>query len=44
MDTGLAVVGRRTRRAQLGAHLGSVTHAVLHHCVSPVAVVPHKAA
>ncbi|MEU3282833.1 universal stress protein [Streptomyces antibioticus] len=41
-DAGLVVVGCRTRRAQLGAHLGSVTHAVLHHCESPVAVVPHE--
>ncbi|MGA4797597.1 universal stress protein [Streptomyces lavendulocolor] len=40
-DAGLVVVGRRRRRARLGAHLGSVTHAVLHHCGSPVAVVPH---
>ncbi|MCH0541611.1 universal stress protein [Streptomyces sp. MUM 203J] len=38
---GLVVVGRRRRRARFGAHLGSVTHAVLHHCEAPVAVVPH---
>ncbi|MFJ6838650.1 universal stress protein [Streptomyces sp. NPDC091209] len=37
----LVVVGRRIRRAALGAHLGPVTHAVLHHSGAPVAVVPH---
>ncbi|MFG2147278.1 universal stress protein [Streptomyces sp. NPDC048696] len=37
----LVVVGRRTRRGPLGAHIGHVTHAVLHHCAAPVAVVPH---
>ncbi|MER7515545.1 universal stress protein [Streptomyces sp. NPDC126499] len=37
----LLVVGRRTRRSALGAHLGSVAHAVLHHVRAPVAVVPH---
>ncbi|MFF5973335.1 universal stress protein [Streptomyces sp. NPDC012769] len=37
----LVVVGRRTRRSTLGAHLGSVAHAVLHHVRAPVAVVPH---
>ncbi|MFF2779548.1 universal stress protein [Streptomyces sp. NPDC058052] len=39
--TGLVVVGRRTRRSALGAHLGSVAQAVLHHSRVPVAVVPH---
>ncbi|MEU3465381.1 universal stress protein [Streptomyces sp. NPDC006733] len=39
--TDLLVVGRRTRTSPLGGHIGSVTHAVLHHAVAPVAVVPH---
>ncbi|GHJ33863.1 universal stress protein [Streptomyces hygroscopicus subsp. sporocinereus] len=38
---GLLVVGRRTHRSALGAHIGPVTHAVLHHSTVPVAVVPH---
>ncbi|MCB5169442.1 universal stress protein [Streptomyces bambusae] len=37
----LVVVGRRNRRARLGTHIGAVTHAVVHHCPAPVAVVPH---
>ncbi|MGW7820518.1 universal stress protein [Streptomyces puniciscabiei] len=37
----LVVVGRRVRTSPLGAHIGHVTHAVLHHVVAPVAVVPH---
>ncbi|MEU6371438.1 universal stress protein [Streptomyces sp. NPDC046931] len=37
----LLVVGRRRRDAHLGPHIGSVTHAVLHHARCPVAVVPH---
>ncbi|MFI2368088.1 universal stress protein [Streptomyces sp. NPDC018833] len=37
----LVVVGRSIRRSPLGAHIGSVTHAVIHHCSSPVAVVAH---
>ncbi|POG47553.1 hypothetical protein BV881_11120 [Streptomyces sp. ZL-24] len=40
-DASLVVVGRRVRRAPFGTHVGSVTHAVLHHAASPVAVVPH---
>ncbi|MFF3405542.1 universal stress protein [Streptomyces sp. NPDC002742] len=40
-EASLVVVGRRIRRAALGAHLGPVTHAVLHHATAPVAVVPH---
>ncbi|MFI9749523.1 universal stress protein [Streptomyces collinus] len=40
-DASLVVVGRRTRRSPLGAHIGSVTHAVLHHATAPVAVVAH---
>ncbi|WP_031077819.1 universal stress protein [Streptomyces sp. NRRL S-118] len=41
---GLVVVGRRERRSPVGVHLGAVTHAVLHHCLPPVAVVPHEEA
>ncbi|MFE9775301.1 universal stress protein [Streptomyces sp. NPDC005931] len=37
----LVVVGRRTRRLPFGPWTGPVTHAVLHHAVAPVAVVPH---
>ncbi|MFG2947127.1 universal stress protein [Streptomyces adustus] len=37
----LVVVGRRVRRSPVGARIGSVTHAVLHHSAAPVAVVPH---
>ncbi|MFD8192793.1 universal stress protein [Streptomyces wuyuanensis] len=37
----LVVVGRRVRTSRVGAHVGLVTHAVIHHCESPVAVVPH---
>ncbi|MEV7069309.1 universal stress protein [Streptomyces sp. NPDC093990] len=37
----LVVVGRRVRRAAFGARIGAVTHAVLHHSIAPVAVVPH---
>jgi len=40
-DASLVVVGRRTRRSPVGAHIGAVTHAVLHHAQAPVAVVPH---
>ncbi|MFG2715625.1 universal stress protein [Streptomyces goshikiensis] len=40
-DAQLLVVGRRVRESALGAHIGSVAHAVLHHSVCPVAVVPH---
>ncbi|GAA2280222.1 stress-inducible protein [Streptomyces ruber] len=40
-DACLVVVGRRARRGPLGAHIGPVTHAVLHHAAVPVAVVPH---
>ncbi|WP_314612856.1 universal stress protein [Streptomyces stackebrandtii] len=40
-DARLVVVGRRIRRARIGTHIGAVTHAVLHHCLAPVAVVPH---
>lgn len=40
-EASLVVVGRRIRRSPFGAHIGPVTHAVLHHSVAPVAVVPH---
>ncbi|MFD2011820.1 universal stress protein [Streptomyces narbonensis] len=38
-DAPLLVVGRR--RAARGSHIGSTTHAVIHHAPCPVAVVPH---
>ncbi|MFE3579347.1 universal stress protein [Streptomyces vinaceus] len=37
----LVVVGRRTHRPALGSRIGPVTHAVMHHATSPVAVVAH---
>jgi len=37
----LVVVGRRAGDAHRGPYLGAVTHALLHHAVCPVAVVPH---
>ncbi|MFD5758844.1 universal stress protein [Streptomyces sp. NPDC127044] len=40
-DASLAVVGRRIRTGSLGAHIGHVTHAALHHITTPVAVVAH---
>ncbi|WP_327433870.1 MULTISPECIES: universal stress protein [unclassified Streptomyces] len=40
-EASLVVVGRRVRRSPVGAHIGPVTHAVLHHATAPVAVVPH---
>ncbi|MFF3886014.1 universal stress protein [Streptomyces sp. NPDC001914] len=40
-DAGLVVVGRRIRRSSIGAHIGPVAHAVLHHVKAPVAVVAH---
>ncbi|MFE9634053.1 universal stress protein [Streptomyces sp. NPDC006463] len=40
-DAALVVVGRRVRRSGFGGHIGPVTHAVMHHAVSPVAVVAH---
>lgn len=36
----LVVVGRRSRKVPLGARLGHVAHAVIHHSPAPVAVVP----
>ncbi|MFB6890419.1 universal stress protein [Kitasatospora sp. NPDC056327] len=41
-DAELVVIGRRVRRSPLGAHIGAVAHAVLHHVPSPVAVVPYE--
>ncbi|RPK80667.1 universal stress protein [Streptomyces sp. ADI98-10] len=38
----LVVVGRRVRKGPLGAHIGSVTHALIHHCPAPVAVIAHE--
>ncbi|MFD7697298.1 universal stress protein [Streptomyces sp. NPDC059805] len=40
-DAALVVVGKQTRRAAVGAHIGPVTQALLHHAVAPVAVIPH---
>ncbi|MCQ9130312.1 MULTISPECIES: universal stress protein [Streptomyces] len=40
-DASLVVVGRRVRRSPFGVHIGSVTHAVMHHATAPVAVVAH---
>ncbi|MEU1192949.1 universal stress protein [Streptomyces sp. NPDC005859] len=40
-EASLVVVGRRIRHSPFGAHIGHVTHAVLHHSTAPVAVVPH---
>ncbi|MFD5625234.1 universal stress protein [Streptomyces sp. NPDC127072] len=40
-EASLVVVGRRVRRSPLGARIGPITHAVLHHATAPVAVVPH---
>lgn len=37
----LVVIGRRIRRTPMGAHLGPVAHAVLHHTAAPVAVLAH---
>lgn len=40
-DASLVVAGCRRRRTPIGAAIGPVTHAVLHHATTPVAVVPH---
>ncbi|EPH46475.1 universal stress protein [Streptomyces aurantiacus] len=40
-DASLVIVGRRIRTSPVGARVGPVTHAVLHHAAAPVAVVPH---
>ncbi|MFJ9610399.1 universal stress protein [Kitasatospora sp. NPDC101176] len=37
----LLVLGRRIRQMPLGAHLGPVAHAAIHHVDCPVAIVPH---
>jgi nucleotide-binding universal stress UspA family protein len=39
----LLVVGARRRHGHFGLQLGRVAHAVLHHSVCPVAVVPQRA-
>ncbi|MGV9253338.1 universal stress protein [Streptomyces sp. NPDC003697] len=39
----LLVVGRRAHRTAVGARIGSVAHAMLHHAGCPVAVVPPRA-
>jgi nucleotide-binding universal stress UspA family protein len=41
-EAGLVVVGRRIRRSSVGAQIGPITHAVLHHTRAPVAVVAHQ--
>ncbi|WP_405682448.1 universal stress protein [Streptomyces sp. NBC_00057] len=41
-EAGLIVVGRRIRQSSLGAHIGPITHAILHHSTAPVAVVAHE--
>ncbi|MHA6757910.1 universal stress protein [Streptacidiphilus sp. PAMC 29251] len=38
---GMLIVGRQVTRPVLGMRLGPVAHAVLHHAMCPVAVVPH---
>jgi nucleotide-binding universal stress UspA family protein len=40
-EASLVVVGRRIRRSPIGARIGPIAHAVLHHATAPVAVVPH---
>ncbi|MEU3854421.1 universal stress protein [Streptomyces sp. NPDC029554] len=40
-DAALVVVGRQIRHAPVGAHIGPVTQALLHHAVAPVAVIAH---
>ncbi|MFD5932284.1 universal stress protein [Streptomyces sp. NPDC060333] len=39
---GLLIVGRRIRRSPVGAHIGPVTHSVIHHARVPVAVIAHR--
>ncbi|MFD1657185.1 universal stress protein [Streptomyces caeni] len=39
-DAQLVVVGRRAHRSAVGARIGSVVHALVHHAPCPVAVVP----
>ncbi|MFC8276659.1 universal stress protein [Streptomyces sp. NPDC057271] len=38
----LVVVGRHVRSGAWGAHIGPVTHALIHHCAVPVAVIAHE--
>lgn len=40
-DASMVVVGRRAHRSPVGTHLGTITHAVMHHSRAPVVVVPH---
>ncbi|MDF6060492.1 universal stress protein [Streptomyces sp. NPDC019826] len=40
-EADLVIVGRRERSLPVGPRLGHVTHAVIHHAASPVAIVPH---
>lgn len=40
-EASLVVIGRRIRRGAIGAHIGPVSHGVLHHATAPVAVVAH---
>ncbi|MFE6690969.1 universal stress protein [Streptomyces sp. NPDC057743] len=37
----LVVIGRRRTALPSVPHIGHIAHAVLHHCPTPVAVVPH---
>ncbi|WP_327365570.1 universal stress protein [Streptomyces sp. NBC_01217] len=41
-EAGLVIVGRRIRQSSLGAHIGPITHAMLHHSTAPVAVIAHE--
>lgn len=42
VDADLVVISRRIRKSPLGAHIGPITHAVIHHAPAPVAVVAHN--
>jgi nucleotide-binding universal stress UspA family protein len=42
LDASLVVVGRRVRHSPVGAHVGPVVHALLHHAGVPVVVVAHE--
>ncbi|SCK11386.1 Nucleotide-binding universal stress protein, UspA family [Streptomyces sp. WMMB 714] len=41
-EASLLVIGRRTRQARAGTHLGHVAHAAIHHVKTPLAVVAHE--
>ncbi|WP_405566893.1 universal stress protein [Streptomyces sp. NBC_01167] len=41
-DAELMVIGRQIQHGTMSAHVGPVTHAVLHHATAPVAVIPHR--